>query len=53
MSSIRFEEMQERYKNEHISAESLAKLVFIGTKLPEKGITAEEYETITGEEYEH
>jgi len=50
--SPKFEYFKNQYEKNYITKDTLKKYVQIGLKKPEKGITAEEYEEITGEPYE-
>lgn len=50
--SAKFEELKEKYKKNYITKDTLKKWVAVNEKRPGAGITAEEYEEITGEEYE-
>jgi len=49
--SDKFEELQEKYEKQYITTATLKGWVLLNTKKPGKGITAEEYKTITGEDY--
>lgn len=49
--SARFNLFKERYDAGYITAETLSGWVAIGIKKPERGITAEEFEEITGKKY--
>lgn len=46
-----FNELKEKWEKGYITAETLQGWVRINEKRPEKGITPEEYELITGEPY--
>ena len=50
--SKRFEEFKEKYEKEYITKDTLAGWVRLNEKRAGKGITAEEYEEITGEAYD-
>lgn len=49
--SPRFEYFKEQYERNYITKATLRKWVKVGLKKPEQGITATEYEEITGEKY--
>lgn len=49
--SDKFEELQEKYEKQYITTATLKGWVLLNTKKPGKGITAEEYKAITGEDY--
>jgi hypothetical protein len=49
--SPKFEYFKTQYEKNYITKETLKKYVLIGLKKPAKGITAAEYEEITGEPY--
>lgn len=49
--SAKFESLNEKYKMGYITKTTLAGWVAINEKRPGRGITAEEYEEITGEKY--
>ena len=49
--SPKFEYFKNQYDRNWITKDTLKKYVQIGLKKPERGITAEEYEEITGEPY--
>lgn len=49
--SPKFEHFKTQYEKNYITKETLAKYVLIGLRKPALGITAEEYEEITGEPY--
>ncbi len=50
--SPRFEYFKTQYEKNYITKATLKKWVVIGLKKPSLGITAAEYEEITGEPYE-
>lgn len=50
--SEKYENLKTKWEKGYISRETLAGWVALNTKKPGKGITPEEYEAITGEEYE-
>lgn len=50
--SAKFEYFKEQYEKNYITKDTLKKYVLIGLKKPDRGITAAEYEEITGEPYE-
>lgn len=50
--SPKFEYFKDQYDRNWITKETLKKYVQIGLKRPDRGITAAEYEEITGEPYE-
>ena len=50
--SAKFDSLNTKYKMGYITKETLAGWVTINNKRHGKGITAEEYEEITGEAYE-
>jgi hypothetical protein len=50
--SAKFDSLNAKYKMGYITMETLAGWVSINNKRPGKGITAEEYEEITGEAYD-
>lgn len=50
--SPKFEYFKTQYELNYITKETLKKYVLIGQKKPERGITADEYEEITGEPYD-
>ncbi len=50
--SPKFDYFKNQYEKNYITKETLKKYVIIGLKKPAKGITADEYEEITGEPYE-
>lgn len=52
MKSARFEELNWKYSMNYVTKATLKKWVLIDQKKPGNGITAEEYELITGESYE-
>lgn len=47
-----YDSLKEKYDKEYITKETLQGWVRLNTKKASKGITAEEYEEITGEAYE-
>lgn len=49
--SAKFDALKEKYQMGYITRETLAGWVAINDKRPGRGITAEEYEMITGEAY--
>lgn len=49
--SDRFEEFREKWIRGHITKATLKGYVALNNKKPGRGITAEEYQDITGEEY--
>lgn len=49
--SKKFEQLKSKYDAEYITKETLAGWVALNEKKEGKGITAEEYQEITGEEY--
>lgn len=51
MRSKKFEDYKSKYEKNWITKETLRKWVAIYEKLPDMGITAEEYQEITGEPY--
>ncbi len=50
--SPKFDYFKRQYDMNWITKETLRKYVQIGLKRPDRGITADEYEEITGEPYE-
>ena len=50
--SAKFDSLNAKYKIGYIMKETLTGWVSINNKRPGRGITAEEYEEITGEAYE-
>ncbi|MBR6822232.1 MAG: XkdX family protein [Clostridia bacterium] len=50
--SPRFEYFKNQYEHNYITKATLRKWVKVGLKKPDQGITAAEYEEITGEPYE-
>lgn len=50
--SIMYEELKEKYEMGYISKSTLKGRVKLCETKPEKGITAEEYQLITNEEYQ-
>ena len=50
--SPRFEYFKAQYEKNYITKATLRKWVQVGLKRPAQGITAAEYEEITGEPYE-
>ncbi len=50
--SKKYETLKAKYEAEYITKETLAGWVALNEKKAGKGITAEEYEEITGEAYE-
>ena len=50
--SPRFEYFLAQYQKNYITKATLRKWVKVGLKKPDQGITAAEYEEITGEPYE-
>lgn len=50
--SAKFDSLNAKYKMGYITIETLAGWVSVNNKRPGRGITAEEYEEITGEAYE-
>lgn len=50
--SPKYEYFKAQYELNYITKDTLKKYVQIGLKKPERGITADEYEEITGEPYE-
>lgn len=50
--SAKFEELKNKYERNYITKATIKKWVLINDKRPGAGITAEEYEEITGEAYE-
>ena len=51
MHTPMFEELKKKYELHYITKETLKGRVKLYAKKPDKGITAEEYKEITGEEY--
>lgn len=49
--SDKFIELQDKYNKQHITIATLKGWVVLNTKRPGKGITTDEYQLITGEEY--
>lgn len=49
--SAKYEELKAKYEKNYITKATLKKWVLINDKRPGAGITAEEYEEITGDEY--
>jgi hypothetical protein len=49
--SAKFDSLNAKYKMGYITKETLAGWASINNKRPGRGITAEEYTQITGEEY--
>lgn len=49
--SAKFDSLNAKYKMGYITKETLAGWVSVNNKRPGRGITAEEYEEITGEAY--
>lgn len=49
--SAMYEKLKAKYDSDYITKETLAGWVAIGTRKPGRGITADEYREITGEEY--
>ena len=49
--SEKFEELQEKYQKQYITTVTLKGWVLLNTKKPGKGITPDEFKTITGEDY--
>lgn len=52
MASRQYEKYKDEYEKNWITEESLARLVELNRKRSSIGITAEEYEEITGQKYE-
>jgi hypothetical protein len=50
--SAKFEELNEKYQKNYVTKATLRKWVQINEKKPGAGITPEEFEEITGEQYE-
>ena len=50
--SADFEKLKEQYDKGYMTKATLKKWVQIHEKRPDRGITAEEYKEITGEDYE-
>ncbi|MBR1523930.1 MAG: XkdX family protein [Lachnospiraceae bacterium] len=50
--SPKYDYLKEQYERNYITKATLKKYVLIGLKKPANGITADEYEEITGEPYE-
>lgn len=50
--SVMYAELLSQYKMHYVTKATLKKRVALYETKPEKGITAAEYEEITGEEYE-
>lgn len=51
MKSEKFEDLKWKYSMNYVTKTTLKKWVVINQKKPGSGITAEEYEEITGEAY--
>lgn len=50
--SKKFDTLNEKYKMKYITKETLAGWVALNERAPGRGITADEYREITGEDYE-
>lgn len=52
MKSPMYDELKKKYELGYVNVEQLKRRVVLARRKPDKGITEEEYEEITGEPYE-
>lgn len=52
MASAKYKTLAEKYKKKYVTKETLRGWVALNDRAPGRGITAEEYEQITGEAYD-